>query len=726
MIEFSQRMQTFHLTNGQISYLLKIEDHQYLSHLYFGPAVKDYSGHFSYPRQARSFSPSPAAYPRHDFSLDTVMLEYPAGNDDFRVPAITLRHPDGSRVSDFRYDSYQITKGKPDLAGLPHTYVTDDNDCETLCLTLKDALSGLRLHLFYTIFAQQDVISRHVVLHNDGANTCTIEKIASLNLDFPNQPMDLIHLPGGWAKERMVVREPVTTGIKLLDSKRGASSSQQNPAVILTAKETTETLGDAYGLTLVYSGNHEITVEKDQYDQTRATIGINSFGFDWQLAPGASFTAPEALLAYSDQGLNGLSRQFHQVINQHLIPQRYQKMDRPILVNNWEGTYFDFNDEKILAIAKEAQALGIEMFVLDDGWFGHRDSDNSSLGDWFEYPGKLKNGLVALAQEIKALGLQFGLWFEPEMISEDSELFRAHPDWRLQVPGRQPASGRQQFVLDFSRQEVRDEIFRQMTAVLDQLPIDYIKWDMNRNMTDVFSAVLPANQQGEVAHRYILGLYELIDRLTKRYPTILFESCSGGGARFDCGLLYYMPQTWTSDDTDAGERMKIQYGTSLIYPQSTMGAHVSAVPNHQVGRNTSLLTRGNVAMGGLLGYELDLTQLSTEEKSEIKEQVAFYKEHRQLLQYGDFYRLVSPFDDNLVAWQFISRDQKESIVFFAQQYAQPNPPLRVLKLQGLNPDLTYQINDQEIAGDELMQIGFYLPIDLHGDFDSRLVVLKAK
>ena len=727
MITFNKEQQVFHLCNNQISYLIEVEEHGYLAHLYFGKKINHYSGHYQYVRDMRSFGPYPEAADHDTFSLDTVMLEYPGyGFGDFREPAYNFKLKDGSRITDFRYDSFEIVQGKCAIEGLPHLYTNQATEAETLIITLKDDVAQLRLKLNFTIYQDYATVIRSTTLINDSAETVEINQLASQSLDFPNRSFELIHLNGAWGRERQLTREKIEIGTKVLDSKRGSSSHHQNPFVTLVEPTTTEFQGEAYGFCLVYSGNHQTVIEKDNYSQTRVVMGMNPFNFAWQLPAGESFHSPEVVNVYSNQGLNQMSKTYHDLFNHHLIRGEHQLKERPVLINNWEATYFDFDDAKIHGIVDEAQALGIEMFVLDDGWFGERKDDHRSLGDWYEFEGKLEQGLEGIAQYVHDKGMKFGLWFEPEMISKDSDLHRAHPDWVLSVPGRPRSLSRQQHVLDFSRADVRDHIYQQMTAILDRVPIDYIKWDMNRNMTEVYSLLLDPEMQGEVSHRYILGLYEFMEKLTQAYPHILFESCSGGGGRYDAGMLYYMPQTWTSDNTDPIARLKIQYSTSLVYPISTMGAHVSAIPNHQTGRETSLDIRGNVAMSGVLGYELDLTTLSEEEKVLIVKQVDFYKEHRQLLQFGDFVRLKSPYEENEVAWMFVSKDKKEAIVFYFRVLVEASAPYVTLKLAHLDETLEYQIANHVISGDALMNIGMYIDPKLHGDYATQAFVLKAK
>lgn len=725
MITFNQTNKIFHLSNGQISYVMQIEEGGNLAHIYFGKHVETYSGGYRYPRLDRSFSPNPPGSTDRFLSLDTLMMEFPGnGFGDFREAAYDIRHEDGSHVTHFVYHDHQIMQGKPALTGLPQTH-GEAAAIETLCLSLMDETAQLELKLFYSLFADTAAIVRSSQLINHHEQNVRIEQFASQSIDFPNRPLDLIHLPGAWARERQITREPIHIGTKRLDSKRGSSSHQQNPFSIIADPQTNESQGECYGFSLLYSGSHETIIERDPYAQTRVIMGINSDHFAWQLGTGETFQAPEVVMAYSDQGLNQLSHVYHTFYDAHLIRGAFKSRERPVLINNWEATYFDFDEEKLDALADEAKALGIELFVLDDGWFGKRENDGTSLGDWFENEGKLASGLANFAKKIKEKGLQFGLWVEPEMVSGDSALFRTHPEWRLAVPNRQPAVSRSQYVLDFSRQDVRDHIYHQLQVLFDRVPIDYIKWDMNRNMSDVYSLLLDPAQQGEVAHRYMLGLYDFLEKLTTAYPHILFEGCSGGGGRFDPGFLYYMPQIWTSDNTDAIARLKIQYGTSLVYPPSTMGSHVSAIPNHQTHRKTDLSIRGHVAMSGLLGYELDLTQLTTAEKAAIKEQISLYQRHRQLLQFGTFVRLLSPFEGNDTAWMYIAKDRSEALVFYFRVLTEASAPLVTLKLQGLDPQKRYDSAYGVIGGDELMQMGIYIDPHLAGDYASQMYHFKV-
>lgn len=751
-ITFDEEQGVFHLSNGKISYLFSIEDGGLLSHLYFGKAIKRYHGHRRYPRIDRGFSGNVLDNQNRGFSRDTLPQEYSgADSGDYRSPALVVRQKVGSRATGLVFKTYQIEAGKPVLDGLPASYVEVENEADTLTVTLLDPESGLEVDLFYTIFQDYDVISRSSRIRNGSEQTFMLEKVASLQIDFVAKDFETICLPGAHANERHMERQTIGFGTQRFESRRGTSSHQMNPFLALADKATTEHTGEVYGFSLVYSGNHAFEVEKDQLSQLRLLAGINDYLFEWELPAGESFQAPEVLMTFSDQGLNGMSQQFHALIRDRVVRSRFKYHERPILVNNWEATYFDFDENKLRPIVDEAKRLGIEMFVLDDGWFGYRDNDQSSLGDWKVYQKKFPQGLRHFAAYVHEKGLQFGLWFEPEMISRNSDLYRNHPDYLMQVPGRKPSPSRGQFVLDMGRKEVRDMIFDQLTELLDQGFVDYIKWDMNRHLSDIYSLDLPSYRQGETSHRYVLGVYDLLDRITSRYPDILFEGCSGGGGRFDAGWSYYMPQSWTSDNTDAIARLTIQYGTSLAYPISTTTAHVSAVPNHQTGRRTDLDTRAHVAMSGVLGYELDLTQMSIKEKTAVQAQIEAYKQVRSLVQFGRFYRLKSPSESSETAWMFVSDNQEEALVMTAQVLVTAQPALSLTKLVGLNPAMNYEhialfaesgedhgvgyfssiYASQQLAvgeilsGDELMNTGFYNPV-VRQDFNTQLYYFKAK
>lgn len=727
-ILFDEKSRVFHLRNTFLSYLIKIEESNVLAHIYFGKPVKQYKDNKNYPRRDRGFSGNIPLNPDRSLSKDTLPQEYSShGSMDFRTPASIIQRKNGSDLLDLRYDSHYITDGKPDIEGLPQTYVLDKSEAQTLVISLKDRETAIYFDLFYTIFSDRAVITRSVKIRNETRETIKLEKAASFQLDFAHTRRfdEVIALPGAQVNERQISRQSLLSGTKVFESRRGTSSHHMNNFIALVHHHTTENTGEAIGLQFVYSGNHSFELEKDQINQLRVVGGINSHCFSWELNANQSFQTPEMILSYSSQGLNKMSQIHHELLRERIARGRHQFAERPILVNNWEATYFDFNSEKIKAIIDEAKELGIEMFVLDDGWFGKRDADNSSLGDWFEYKGKLTNGLREIADYAHSKGLKFGLWFEPEMISIDSELYRTHPDFLMQVPGRMPSASRSQHVLDFTRLDVRQTIEKQMRKILDTIPLDYIKWDMNRSLSDIYSITLDPLRQGEVAHRYMLGLYELLEHLTADYPEILWEGCSGGGGRFDAGFIYYMPQSWTSDNTDAVERMKIQYGTSLAYPISSITAHVSAVPNHQTGRSTSLKTRGETAMSAVFGYELDLTKLSPEEKKQVKEQIISYQTIRPVIQYGHYYRLASPFEENIVAWMFVSPKQDEAIVFLGRILASAQPAFHEVYLLGLDDEALYQEQTSKrlFSGAELMTVGLYFP-DFQGDFQTELLHFK--
>ncbi|MGF9696729.1 alpha-galactosidase [Paenibacillus sp. MABNR03] len=664
--------------------------------------------------------------------LGSMPHEYPQyGTGDFRSPAYQVQLEDGSRITELRYKGYATKAGKPALEGLPYVYTETDHEADTLELELEDAYAGLTVLLKYCIF-RDGAITRSVQFKNNGQRTIKLLRALSANVDlYGKSHYELLYLAGHWAREAHLQRRPLGPGGTSLGSRRGMSSHQHNPFAAVVSPEADEDHGEVFAVNLVYSGNFHAEAEVDAFGVVRLSIGVNPFDFGWMLPPGESFQTPEAVLVYSNEGIGGMSRIYHRLYRNRLCRGVHRDKERPILVNNWEATYFNFTAEKIEAIAEAGSQLGIELLVLDDGWFGKRDSDNCSLGDWVEDRRKLPNGLRDLAERIQRHGLQFGLWFEPEMISPDSDLYRKHPDWCLHVEGRRRTEARWQLVLDLSRPEVRDYLYDALAEIFTNISVSYVKWDMNRALTEIGSATaLPENQQ-EIAHRYVLGLYELLNKLTTAFPEILFESCSSGGGRFDPGMLYYMPQTWTSDNTDAVERLKIQYGTSLAYPVSTIGAHVSAVPNHQIHRDTSLKFRGDVAMSGNFGYELDLTKFTDAEKIQVKEQVAMYKEHRSLIQQGDLFRLRSPFQGNETSWMFVSDNRCEAIVFYFRVLAKPNPASDMLQLKGLDHSYTYEVSGESghmgsFGGDRLMQAGLIIP-QLTGDYNSvwfRLSVIQ--
>lgn len=724
-IVYDASSKTFNLSTSKTSYVLKVLDSNHVAHVYWGKKIK--AKNLDYVLRSKNWGSFLTNTDNiDDFMLEMTPQEYPGyGSTDLRTPAVELQFSDGTSATDFRYESHNIYAGKNKLNNLPATYVEDENEAMTLELTLVDSLKNVKLILSYSVFEEFDAITRSVKIINESNEDVNINRVLSANVDFRDSDYELLQLSGAWARERHIIRKEIRSGSQSIESRRGSSSHAQNPFMALVRKDTTEQHGEVYGFSLVYSGNFLANVEVDMYENARAQIGINPFDFTWLLKSKEEFIAPEAVLVYSNEGLTGMSHIYNCLYGKRLCKGKYRDEVRPILINNWEATYFDFNETKIKEIAREATNLGMELFVLDDGWFGKRDDDNSSLGDWFVNEEKLKGGLNKLATEINEMGLQFGLWFEPEMVSPISELYKEHPDWCIHIPGRNRSEARRQLILDYSREDVCNYIIEKISEVLSSAPISYVKWDMNRNMSEIGSAKLPANRQREVAHRYILGLYKVLEEITTRFPDVLFESCSGGGGRFDPGMLYYMPQTWTSDNTDAIERLKIQFGTSMVYPNASIGCHVSAVPNHQVDRITPIETRGVVAMSGNFGYELDITKLPESEKEIIKEQVKLYKEIRETIQFGKCYRLSSPFENNDIAWMFISKDCEEIIVSFVRTLAKPNSKFISLKLVGLDESSKYEILGENIivGGDELMNIGLNVP-ELKGDYQAKMWRLK--
>ena len=724
-IVYDASSKTFNLSTSKTSYVLKVLGSNHVAHVYWGKKIK--AKNLDYVLRSKNWGSFLTNTDNiDDFMLEMTPQEYPGyGSTDLRTPAVELQFSDGTSATDFRYESHNIYVGKNKLNNLPATYVEDENEAMTLELTLVDSLKNVKLILSYSVFEEFDAITRSVKIINESNEDVNINRVLSANVDFRDSDYELLQLSGAWARERHIIRKEIRSGSQSIESRRGSSSHAQNPFMALVRKDTTEQHGEVYGFSLIYSGNFLANVEVDMYENARAQIGINPFDFTWLLKSKEEFTAPEAVLVYSNEGLTGMSHIYNCLYGKRLCKGKYRDEVRPILINNWEATYFDFNETKIKEIAREATNLGMELFVLDDGWFGKRDDDNSSLGDWFVNEEKLKGGLNKLATEINEMGLQFGLWFEPEMVSPISELYKEHPDWCIHIPGRNRSEARRQLILDYSREDVCNYIIEKISEVLSSAPISYVKWDMNRNMSEIGSAKLPANRQREVAHRYILGLYKVLEEITTRFPDVLFESCSGGGGRFDPGMLYYMPQTWTSDNTDAIERLKIQFGTSMVYPNASIGCHVSAVPNHQVDRITPIETRGVVAMSGNFGYELDITKLPESEKEIIKEQVKLYKEIRETIQFGKCYRLSSPFENNDIAWMFISKGCEEIIVSFVRTLAKPNSKFISLKLVGLDESSKYEILGENIivGGDELMNIGLNVP-ELKGDYQAKMWRLK--
>ena len=715
----------FNLETKNTLYQMKVDRFGVLNHLWYGEKTDccmDYL--LDYPDAGFSGNIYEAENER-TYSLNTLPQEYStSGVGDFRISAISVTHEDGSNALDLRVREYQIKKGKYEIPGLPAVYAKED-EAETLEITLKDTATEAEVILKYGVFEKEDVITRSVVVKNSGKTPIVINKVHSMCLDIPYGDWEWMHFYGRHTMERQAERVPVLHGISESSSSRGTSSHHQNPAVLLCEKDCTETNGHCIGAALMYSGGFQAQVEKDQLEQVRLVMGIHPDTFEWTLEAGEAFYTPEVILSCSTTGFAKLSQNFHHIIRNHVCRGTYQLSSRPVLINNWEATYFDFNEEKILNIARQASKLGIDMMVLDDGWFGKRDDDCSGLGDWFVNEKKLNGGLKALVEKINAMGMKFGLWFEPEMVSEDSDLYRNHPDWAIQIPGRKPMRSRYQLVLDMSNPEVVDYLYGVMSAILRENHIEYVKWDMNRSISDWYTATLSRGRQMEMPHRYVLGLYELLEKLTSEFPDVLFEGCSGGGGRFDAGMMYYCPQIWCSDDTDAHERTFIQYGTSFFYPTSTVGSHVSAVPNHQTGRITSIETRGVVAMAGSFGYELDLNQLSEEEKTVVAKQVTHYKEYQSLIYNGDYYRLANPFEDGMSAWSWISEDKKTILVQGVLFRAKPNVLRKTLRLMGLEAKKNYKIagTEEVYTGVALMSGGVLLQRAV-GDDVSFEIVLK--
>ena len=720
-VTFPEDITMFQLDAKDTSYIFGVIDEGYLVHGYYGKKICGDDLTYLLRLTENPWVPKTNMRDKGTF-MDATAFEYPChGTGDYREPCLMVMDDEGMTATDLRYVSHKVYKGKPALEGLPATFA-NENEAETLEITCIDKHTGLEAVLVYTVFNDLDVITRSVRLKNTGTAPLNVKRVLSMCVDFDNDSYDMITLNGSWARERCMERCRLHHGKQGIDSVKGESSHQNNPFMALVSHNADEDCGEAYGFNFVYSGNFFAQAEVTQHKYTRAVMGINHFDFNWLLEPGEEFVAPEVVMVYSDKGIGKMSRTFHDLYRQHLIRGEYRNKRRPILINNWEATYFNFDTDKLIGIAEQASKLGIEMLVMDDGWFGHRDSDNSSLGDWFVYEKKLKGGLKHLVDEVNKLGMKFGIWFEPEMISPDSELYRKHPDWAIQVRGREMTMSREQYVLDYSNKEVRDCVYGMMKDILDNANIEYIKWDMNRQLTEVGSTSLPKKRQRELWHRYVLGVYDLMNRLTTDYPHILLENCSGGGARFDPGMLYYSPQIWCSDDTDAIERLKIQHGTTICYPASAMGAHVSDCPNHTVGRSTPFSTRGNVAMVGTFGYELDVTRIPQEDRDAIPAQIAEFNKYNPIIRTGDQYRIGNVFEDNMWdAWIFVAKDKSEAVFTFVQVLGRPNYRSRRIKLKGLDPKSTYKNMEtgEVLNGCALMNSGIFVSLD--GDFKSKTV-----
>ncbi|SHH95306.1 alpha-galactosidase [Clostridium grantii] len=710
-IIFNENNKEFHLITENTSYIMKVLESGHLGHLYYGERLRHKS---NFDNLYLSFSldiGNSVSYSSEtkDFNLNVALLEYPTyGKGDYRSPALELLFENGNSTADFKYESHSINEGKSPLVQLPSTY-NNEKDAETLQINLYDYVEDVRLEISYSVFSEADIITRNVRIINGNKQKVRINKAMSMNLDMFTEDYsnyEIITLDGAWIRERHINKRPLSQGIFKIDSKKGVSGSDHSPFICIKKSETNEEKGECYGFALVYSGNHEASLELSPHLLTRMQMGINSFDFNWLLEQGQDLQTPEVVLTFSSEGMNKMSQNFHNIIQNNLVRGEWKHKERPVLINNWEATYMDFNEKKILNLAKESKKLGIELFVLDDGWFGKRNDDKSSLGDWFVNKDKLPSGIDGLAKKINDMGLQFGIWVEPEMISYDSQLFKAHPHWVMRLPERELSMGRNQAVLDLANPEVCDYIYECLAKLFKESNISYVKWDMNRNFSDIYSNYLPKERQREITHRYVLGLYGILEKLNNEFPHILFESCAAGGNRFDMGMLYYMPQTWTSDNTDAIERVYIQEGTSLVFPPSTMAAHVSGNVNHQVMRSTPIETRFNTAAFGLLGYELDVTKLTNFEKKIVTKQIEYYKKHRKLLQFGTFYREKSFFNskctsnsnsssDNVAIWSMVSRDRDESFIGYYQKLAKPNPSYEKIYPLGLKDESYYRVENRE-------------------------------
>lgn len=725
-VRFDEKKNLFTLQTLDSTYQMKVDDHGVLLHTYYGAAADETDFSYLIGPEDRGFSGQPGDEKKNrTYSMDYYPLEYPVqGNGDFRVKALKAGFEGEVPALDLRFVSYEQGKGKYSLPGLPALFEAEAEEAETLKITLKDRVEEIYVTLFYGIFEKKNIITRAASIENRSGKNVVLKRALSLGLDFMEGDMDLIHFYGKHAGERQFERRNLPHGITEISSSRGTSSHHHNPFVILCDRDTTEDFGNAYGISFIYSGGFRIQMEKDQVDGIRLVCGIDDEEFLWKLAPGESFVTPEAGLSYSENGLTALSDQFQKAYHANLIRSPWKDKKRPTLVNNWEATYFGFDAEKLLKIAGEAADLGLDMLVLDDGWFGKRDDDNSGLGDWFVNEKKLGCTMKELVDRVNALGLKFGIWLEPEMVSEDSELYRMHPDWVLQIPGREPNRSRNQLVLDLSRKEVREYMKKFINDTLSCANISYVKWDMNRSVDNVYSAADPTLSQGAVRHKYVLGLYEVMEDMLTRHPDLLLEGCSGGGGRFDAGMLYYAPQIWCSDNTDAIERLRIHYGTSFGYPMSSVSAHVSVCPNHQNGRVTPFKTRGICAMQGSFGYELDLSKLSEEDKAEARRQIAVYNENWELFQSGSYYRLNSPMEErDYTAWSYVSGDQRKASLSVIYTDLHGNPkPVRV-KLKGLKKDASYDVDGTVYTGAALMRGGLLIPKPAC-NYDSYMVCIR--
>lgn len=709
-ITFHQDNQVVHIQNAAVSYVMEVADRKYLVHRYFGPSIRTYRG-TGVPQYFKRGYSTEYEGSTPNASFDDFPFEYPVrGHGDYRIPALSITQESGIEFTEPLFKEWNVIEGKPEIAGLPGTFAADGN-VETLEVICEDEKAGIRIFLYYSVFEDKGIIVRHQKIENTGKQVVKLQNVQSMSLELPAENYDFLSLYGTHAKEGNRSRFPLHDGIQRIESVRGSSSPQHQPFFALLSEQTTETTGAVYGFHLVYSGNFLAQAEKDQFGNVRAQIGIHPETFCWELKPGDAFETPEAVLNYSSDGLNGMSRNFHWLYQNHLMPGRFKDKVRPVLLNSWESMYCDVSLEKIEEQAELARQIGVELFVLDDGWFRRDNHTRTSMGDWKCNEDKLPGGIKRVSEIIHGKGMQFGLWFEPEAVSEDSEVFQKHRDWVLHIPGYQMIKGRHEYLFDLSRKDVRDYLISVLDSYLKDGDIDYVKWDMNRPLTDINSLALDRERKGEISHRYVLGLYEILDTITKSYPELLIEGCSSGGARFDPGMLYYVPQNWTSDNTDAFDRTQIQSGYSLLYPQIAMGAHVSIAPNHQTGRMTSLDTRYQVARLYNLGYELDLTKCSEEERAEIACQITEHKLEREWIQRGVLYRHEVP-NENYVMWSVVSENQEACVLLLFQKFHNPLTSHGRFKVCSLNPEYDYmEKNSGKIyGGDELMQIGLTVPL----------------
>ena len=720
-IRYDEKQRVFKLDTEHTTYMIGVTNEGYVGHIYYGDRTEHADGYYLMRTEEGPFTPETNNRDKCSF-LDVFPMEYPTGGiGDFRESCLNIRGEHGCMGSEIFYESHKIYDGKSGLEGLPASF-GNEKEVQTLEITCKDPVLNVSVILSYSTFEKEDIITRNVKVVNNGAQHLKLEKVYSACLDMDNEEFEMLTLCGSWARERHIQRRKIGYGKQMVSSVRGESSHQEHPFVALLTPGTTQTQGQVYGMHFVYSGNFIGQAEVTQHNAVRMTMGIHSDEFCWNLRSGESFQAPEVVMVYSGEGLGKMTRSLHDFYRQHMIRSKYKNQKRPILINNWEATYFDFNTEKLLDIARDAKACGIEMLVMDDGWFGKRNADNCSLGDWTVNEEKIQGGLKCLVEKVNDIGLKFGIWFEPEMISPDSDLYRAHPDWAIQIPGRTGTLCREQYVLDLTNPEVEDYAYECVAKILRSAPIAYVKWDMNRQLTDLGSAYLDKESQQELFHRYVLAVYHMQERLTTEFPDLLLENCSGGGARFDPGMLYYSPQIWCSDDTDAVERLEIQEGTALIYPVSAIGAHVSVCPNHAVGRNTPFETRGNVALAGTFGYELDITKLPEEEKEMIRKQTQDYHKYQDLIREGDYYRIASVSENGYYdAYMIVTKDKSEALLTFVQARGIPNSRSRKLRLQGLDEASVYEEEGTgTLYSGEILAKGGFLIGGLWGDAQSRL------